>query len=74
MGFKYALNCDTLPFLGWDVLEDPQTILKAAKDAGYDGVDLPGNPERVNAGSLRKVVDRARGFGWLGLGGLRAGE
>lgn len=57
MSFKYAVNCDTLPFLGWDVLEDPQTILKATKDAGYDGVDLPGNPERVNAESLRKAVD-----------------
>lgn len=74
MGFKYALNCDTLAFLGWDVLEDPQTVLKAAKEAGYDGVDLPGNPERVNVGSLRKVVDEldltvpevSGGWAWAG--------
>ena len=57
MGFKYSLNCDTLPFLGYDLLEDPQGILRAIKDAGYDGVDLPGRPDVIDAPSLRQEVE-----------------
>ena len=56
MGFKYSLNCDTLPFLGYDLLEDPQGILKAIKAVGYDGVDLPGRPDVIDAASLRQAV------------------
>ena len=57
MSFKYTLNCDTLPFLGYDVLENTEGVLKAIKSAGYGGVDLPGNTERVNASSLRQMVE-----------------
>ena len=57
MGFKYSLNCDTLGFLGYDLLEDPQGILQATKDAGYDGVDLPGRPDVMDAPSLRQMVE-----------------
>ena len=57
MSFRYSLNCDTLPLLGYDLLEDPEGILKAIVDAGYDGVDLPGNPDRVQPSSLRSSVE-----------------
>lgn len=58
MRFKYVVNCDTLPFVGHDVLENPREVLGAIKEAGYDGVDLPGNPERLlDAQSLRQMVD-----------------
>ncbi len=57
MSFQYVVNCDTLPFLGHDLLENPRGILQAIKDAGYAGVDLPGNPERVDASLLRGLVE-----------------
>jgi sugar phosphate isomerase/epimerase len=57
MSFQYVVNSDTLPFLGHDLLENPQEILEAIKDVGYAGVDLPGNPERVDATSLRQAVE-----------------
>jgi D-psicose/D-tagatose/L-ribulose 3-epimerase len=57
MSFEYVVNCDTLGFLGHDVVESPQEVLKAIKDAGYAGVDLPGNPERFDAESLRWIVE-----------------
>ena len=57
MGFKYAVNCDTLGFLGHDLLDDPQAVLEAIKSSGYDGADLPGNPERVDVSALRQTVE-----------------
>ena len=57
MGFKYTLVCDTLSFLGHDVLESPREILQAIKDAGYDGADMPGDPKRMDGKALRQIVD-----------------
>ena len=57
MSFKYSVVCDTLKFLGYDVVENPRWILGAIKNAGYDGCDLPGDPGRVSAGELRPIVD-----------------
>ena len=48
MPFKYTLMCDTLPWVGYNVLEMPNEVLQAAKDAGYDGVDLPGDPTKMD--------------------------
>jgi len=57
MGFKYTVVCDTLKFIGYDVLERPQEILEAIKGAGYDGADLPCDVDRINAKELRHIVD-----------------
>jgi len=57
MSFKYTLVCDTLGHLGYDFLEQPEEILKAIKDAGYDGADLPSNPKRMDTKVLRPIVD-----------------
>ena len=57
MGYEYVVNCDTLGFLGHDVLESPREILGAIKEAGYAGVDLPGNPESMDAQSIRRIVE-----------------
>ena len=59
MGFKYTLQCDTLPWVGYNVLEEPDVVLQAAAAAGYDGVDLPGDPPRVDAGVWRRRVEQA---------------
>jgi sugar phosphate isomerase/epimerase len=57
VGFKYSVVCDTLKFLGYDLLENPRWILQAIKDAGYDGCDLPGDPGRVDPRELRPIVE-----------------
>ena len=59
MAFKYALQCDTLPWVGYNVLEEPDLVLGAAREAGYDGVDLPGNPQAVDAREWRARVEGA---------------
>lgn len=43
MGFKYSVVCDTLKWIGYDVLANPHEVLGAIKSAGYDGADLPGD-------------------------------
>ncbi len=57
MPFKYSLNCDTLPWIGYNVLETPQEVLHAAVEAGYDGIDLPGDPTRMDGQQWRKMVE-----------------
>ena len=59
MAFKYTLQCDTLPWVGYNVLEEPDVVLGAAREAGYDGVDLPGNPQAVDAREWRARVEGA---------------
>ena len=46
MAFKYSLQCDTLPWVGYNVLEEPDVVLQAAAEAGYTGIDLPGATRR----------------------------
>ena len=55
MGFKYSVACPTLRWTGYDVLRSPEKVLKAIRNAGYDGADLP--VEGVTAGSMRPIVD-----------------
>ncbi len=57
MGFKYTVVADTLAFLGYDLNENPREILEAVKAAGYDGVDVAGDRERIQSGELRKITD-----------------
>ena len=54
MAFRYSVVCPTLAWMGYDVLDDPEEVLKAIKAAGYDGADLP--VERVNAKAMRRIV------------------
>lgn len=57
MTFKYSLQCDTLPWVGYNVLENPDEVLTAAAEAGFDGIDLPGNPEKMDGAEWRKRVE-----------------
>ena len=57
MSFKYTVVCDTFSSLGYDVLDNPREILQLIKDAGYDGADLPGDPNRMDGKALRQIVD-----------------
>lgn len=48
---------DTFSFIGYDILENPRAILQAVKDAGYDAIDLPANPWRVDGRAIRQMTD-----------------
>lgn len=57
MPVKHSLVCDTLGWVGHDVLATPHHVLSAIKDAGYDGADLPGYAESIDVKALKAVVD-----------------
>ena len=59
MPFKYTMQSDTLPWVGYNLLENPQEVLEAAVKAGYDGIDLPGNPDTMDGHEWRKRVEDA---------------
>lgn len=59
MPFKYTVVTDTMPWIGYDILEQPQEVLSAVKEAGYDGIDLPGDPTRMNGSEWRKMTEDA---------------
>ena len=56
MAFRYSITLDILAMAGYDVLERPREVLKEVGRAGYDGVDVPGNPERVNPKEMREIA------------------
>lgn len=59
MAFKYTVVTDTLPWIGYNVLEQPQDVLRTVKEAGYDGIDLPGDPSRMDGSEWRKMTEDA---------------
>jgi hypothetical protein len=49
MALKYSVVLATLASSpGGQVWEDPDTVLGAVADAGYDGVDLDAEPDRID--------------------------
>ena len=57
MAFKYSAISDTVRRLGYDVLETPKAVLEAIKAAGYDAVDIPGDPHKIKVTALRQLID-----------------
>ena len=57
MTIKYSVVCPTLPWMGFDVLEEPDQILATIKAAGYDGADLPVDMERIDPKKTRQLVE-----------------
>ncbi len=57
MAFKYSIVCDTLRGVGYDVYQDPQTVLAAIKEAGYDAADLGGNLKRLNPDVIKPIAE-----------------
>ena len=57
MAFKYSAISDTVRRLGYDVLETPKAVLEAIKAAGYDAVDIPGDPHKIDVKALRQLID-----------------
>ena len=59
MGFKYTVVTDTMPWIGYNMLETPREIMVALAEAGYDGVDVPGDPTRMDGKEWRKMAAEA---------------
>ncbi len=57
MPFKYSAISDTVRRLGYSILETPQMVLEAVKGAGFDAVDIPGDPQKINVRELRQLIE-----------------
>ena len=57
MPFKYSIISETIGRIGHYILETPQPILEAIKRAGFDAVDLPGNPQKLDVDKFRRLLD-----------------
>ena len=57
MAFKYSVISETIGRIGHYILETPQPILEAIKRAGFDAVDLPGNPPKLDVDKFRRLLD-----------------
>lgn len=63
MAHKYSVILATLAASGGNVWEDPTTVLETIAAAGYDGVDLDAEPDRIDAKLFKEVVDLATSLG-----------
>jgi sugar phosphate isomerase/epimerase len=57
MPFRYSVISETIGRIGHYVLETPEPILEAIKRAGFDAVDLPGNPQKLDVDKFRRLLD-----------------
>ncbi len=63
MAHKYSVILCTLASGGGDVWEDPRGVLEAVAGAGFDGVDLDAEPDRIPAARFDEVRDIAASLG-----------
>lgn len=63
MGHKYSVILCTLASSGGNVWEKPREVLEAVAEAGYDGVDLDAEPDRIEASLFNQVTDLAFSLG-----------
>ena len=55
MVHKYSVILVTLAGDGGNVWEKPQEVLETVAEAGYDGVDLDAEPDRIDPQEFNKV-------------------
>ena len=65
MALKYSvvLNVLTTGDAGCSVWEHPHKVLEAIAEAGYDGVDMDAEPDRVDRKQFHEVRDLAFSLG-----------
>ena len=63
MAHKYSVILCTLASGGGDVWEDPRGVLEAVAGAGFDGVDLDAEPDRIPAARFDEVREIAASLG-----------
>ena len=44
---KYSVIVDTLATFGLNIWDQPHEVLELVKHAGYDGIDLTAEPDRI---------------------------
>ncbi len=80
MAHKYSVILVTLAGDGGNVWERPQEVLETVAAAGYDGVDLDAEPDRIDPQEFNKVASLAASLGLkvpaliCAWGGWHAGE
>ena len=80
MAHKYSVILVTLAGDGGNVWERPREVLETVANAGYDGVDLDAEPDRIDAKQFNEVASLAASLGLkvpaliCAWGGWHAGE
>ena len=60
---RYSVIVDTLTSFRLDIWEQPYEVLELIKNAGYDGIDLTAEPDRIEIGRYREIAEIARSMG-----------
>ena len=60
---KYSVIVDTLASFGLSIWEQPREILEMVASAGYDGVDITAEPDRIDRKTYREIANIARSMG-----------
>ena len=63
MKHKYSVILCTLATSGGDVWKNPRAVLETIAAAGYDGVDLDAEPDRIDPVLFQEVADMAVSLG-----------
>ena len=80
MALKYSVKASALAVAGFDAVENPREVLEMIAQAGYNGIELKGVPDRINPTLAREIASIAAALGLelptLGgsWGGWDAGE
>ncbi len=80
MAHKYSVILVTLAGDGGNVWKKPREVLETVANAGYDGVDLDAEPDRIDAKQFKEVASMAASLGLkvpaliCAWGGWHAGE
>ena len=80
MEHKYSVILVTLAGDGGNVWERPREVLETVANAGYDGVDLDAEPDRIEPQQFKEVASMAASLGLkvpaliCAWGGWHAGE
>ena len=60
---KYSVIIDTLATFGLNIWDQPREVLELVKDAGYDGIDLTAEPDRIEIERYREIAEISRSMG-----------
>ncbi len=63
MGYKYSVILCTLATDGADVWKTPREILEPIAEAGYDGIDVDAEPDKIPAEKFQEIREMATSLG-----------
>lgn len=59
MALKYSAKQSALALAGFNLLEKPRQVLEMVARAGYDGIELKGEPDRIDLELAREIASIA---------------